>query len=82
MNLLFVCKRCQHVDLADLAESEVQRINAEHRSLTVPGNDPRQFVFEPLVCTMCLTHRWHHQFPYKRYDPATDRDHVCNPPLL
>lgn len=92
MNDLFVCTRCQHVDLTDLVKGEVRAMNAQRAEVDAEVNSgwtgnhgtplDRKITFEPLVCTKCLTGQWHGQFPYKRYEPATDLGKVVNPPLL
>lgn len=52
-------------------------------SLTPPGvtqdNLPAVPVYQPYVCTQCLTGRWHGLFPYLPYQPGSDQ--VCNPPF-
>lgn len=79
MSQLFVCKRCQFVDLQDLAESEVLRINAEHALMSPGGTNTRQFTFEPLVCTSCLTGQWHGQFEHRHYCAVRDKDAINMP---
>lgn len=58
MNQLFMCTRCAHVDITDLATSEALAVS---KTAT------------PFICTQCLTGKWHDQFPYVRYEPTKDK---------
>jgi hypothetical protein len=54
---LFRCLNCNHVDMMDLATSEIRRL----------GKPDQRF-----TCTRCATGQWHGQFPYALYNPKTD----------
>ena len=62
MNQLFVCDRCDHVDVTDLAYPEGRKVTPK----------------KPLkwICTKCQLGEWHDTFPYEPYRPGFD--HVIN----
>lgn len=84
---LFVCVKCRHVDMIDLAHTRLlqhrQQVEAYIRDLAPLGTTrddlPALPEYKPYHCTQCLTASWHGLFPYLPYNPKTDR--VCNPPF-